>query len=397
MKVIGGGKAASLLILRDAGGKVEPIRDILIMEDRFRLSVKRFFVTFPRIESDVGIDSCREKLLEQSYFQKIDFAVIAEEDHSENDGRHLHLLLVFKRKHDVRRADYFDALTGKHGSMESVRDFKACLKYLMKDGKYIGVNIETKLLEEMTLVGMNNSEVVANMVLLGRTEHEIMHEHPGFYLQNKRKIQDMITEVKRENKQRRLIAIGEPKLGLNMMSNTLNAASIWIEDAIKCGRGEIDWEFGHKQLWIKTETGAGKTTLIRTLEKIVNVWFVPNDEHFYDFYEDDSSQVMVIEEFKDNTKSITWLNAFMDGQTMNLRKKGSQVIKYNNHPCIVLSNMEMRDCFPTVGEELFKALKRRVLYIAAGGDMDESSIRRWLRMTRGKIEVKIAGPVLGPD
>jgi len=84
--------------------------------------------------------------------------------------------------------------------------------------------------------------------------------------------------------------------------------------------------FAQQQLFIWGETCLGKTGLINTLEKYCRIYFVPADEEFYDLYDDDEYDLVVFDEFLGG-KKITFMNQFLDGQKLPIRKKGTQYLK----------------------------------------------------------------------
>ena len=67
-------------------------------------------------------------------------------------------------------------------------------------------------------------------------------------------------------------------------------------------------------------------------------------EDFYDFYADKDYHLCVLDEFK-ATKTIQFLNLWLQGCTMNIRKKGSQALKVSNIPTIILSNYSLDECY----------------------------------------------------
>lgn len=102
----------------------------------------------------------------------------------------------------------------------------------------------------------------------------------------------------------------------------------------------------------------GKTTLIEKLQRWLNVYFIPNED-FYDAYEDNLYDLCVIDEFKAN-KTIQWLNGFLQGGSFPLRKKGSQYLKRQNLPTIILSNYSLRECYKKVPDDKLETLECRV-------------------------------------
>ena len=54
------------------------------------------------------------------------------------------------KKAKIRRNDYFDELVGKHGNIQTCRDYKACQIYCAKDGDYITHNVDIQAVVEST-------------------------------------------------------------------------------------------------------------------------------------------------------------------------------------------------------------------------------------------------------
>lgn len=97
------------------------------------------------------------------------------------------------------------------------------------------------------------------------------------------------------------------------------------------------------------------------LAKRLSVYYIPHED-FYDSYDDEAYDLAVLDEFG-GQKTPTWLNMWLDGQPMPLRKKGSQCMKYNNLPTIICSNSDLFDCYNAVRQERLDALAERLTII----------------------------------
>jgi len=104
-----------------------------------------------------------------------------------------------------------------------------------------------------------------------------------------------------------------------------------------------------EQLYIYGPPQMGKTSLIEHLSKYLNIYHVPRDEDFYDGYEDGVYDLCVMDEFK-HSKTMQWLNAFLDGQIVTLRQKGKQIVKKDRLPVIVLSNYTLEQNYKKLFE-----------------------------------------------
>jgi len=99
-----------------------------------------------------------------------------------------------------------------------------------------------------------------------------------------------------------------------------------------------------KQLWLYGPPGVGKTRLIGLLRTMLRVYDMPRDEDFYDAYEDGLYDLVILDEFK-HQKRLQFLNAWCDGQPLPLRLKGSQTVKTDNLPFIIVSNFSPEQCY----------------------------------------------------
>lgn len=101
----------------------------------FRIAAKKFFITYP--QCPVTKDELKTHL--NSFGGGLSNYCICTEKHQDGSP-HLHALVSFNDKIDVRSPHYFD-LTNQnqnyHPSIEPVRNWSASLRYVMKDGDYI--------------------------------------------------------------------------------------------------------------------------------------------------------------------------------------------------------------------------------------------------------------------
>ncbi len=115
-----------------------------------------------------------------------------------------------------------------------------------------------------------------------------------------------------------------------------------------------------KHLWLYGPTGGGKSTLVKRLINLgVRIYMIPTDEEFYDEYEDDAYDLAVLDEYKAQ-KRIQWLNRWLDGSQVSLRKKGSQYKKNKPLFTLILSNYVPAECYSNTKEDVIDALERRL-------------------------------------
>jgi len=105
----------------------------------------------------------------------------------------------------------------------------------------------------------------------------------------------------------------------------------------------------HPQMYLHGPPRTGKTTFVQLLEKYLRIYHFPMDEDFYDFYDDELYDLIVLDEFR-GQKTIQHLNRWLDGQKMTYRKKGSQGLKTKNLPIIIISNYSPQEVYHKVAE-----------------------------------------------
>jgi len=98
---------------------------------------------------------------------------------------------------------------------------------------------------------------------------------------------------------------------------------------------------------------------VNQLEKWCRIYQIPATEDFYDLYEDGMYDLAVLDEFK-ASKTIQWLNLWLQGGMMNIRKKGAQVLKKENIPTIILSNYELHESYHKVELSKLETLESRL-------------------------------------
>lgn len=296
---------------------------------QFRQQAMNFILTYP--QCDVKKEVAAERI-EQKFGERLKGYVVCEEAHKDGTP-HLHVFLTFHEKLRHSNKNYFDFITGKHGSYEVVRNVRKSIEYVTKSGNYLakGVDVDSIIKRKAPL-----STSVAQSILEGKSISEINKENPGYYMINKRKIDEYESWVKCENSKKSKIDWISPSLD-GLTDANLQIAT-WISKNIRQTR-----IFKAPQLYIHGPRNLGKTSLVEWLEKSLSVYHMPTTEEFYDHYSDDYDLV-VIDEFK-GQKTIQFLNQFLQGSTMPIRKKGSQAIKSRNLPVVILSNYSLNECY----------------------------------------------------
>lgn len=294
----------------------------------FRLQGKSFFFTWP--QCGVGKESCMQGI--QSYFgEHLSYAIVCSESHTNGDP---HLHAIIRCRHRIDRSDMqsLDAITGKHGNYQTTRSIPKVVKYVCKGGDYITIG-DVSVDDMLKRSGGGVTDEVIGAIRNGSTLKRLREEYGNFYLHHAKKIEYFHQAVMMDN------IVKEPWSEFIQKVTGDHEITKWLKRNI-CQPRQIR----QKQLYIFGEPGIGKTKLVGILEKYLRIYHIPRTEDFYDAYEDGRYDLCVLDEFKAH-KTVQWLNNFLDGSKMQLRKKGAQVLKEENLPVIILSNFSLEGCF----------------------------------------------------
>lgn len=317
---------------------------------RFQLKCKNFYLTFPQCSRDKDEVMCS---LRTKFGDALEWAVVAHEKHKSGDP-HLHLAFACREVQNIGRPDYFDFLTGQHGNYQGMKNKKECLRYITKDGDYVEYGINAKAFTE----GKSRVyEEIGKKIMEGATFDDLCQTHLGACLQNKRKIEDFIAYAAVKRQKSCLL----PWNNLSTASVEAQPIVTWLNATIK-----KPFPFRTRNLYISGPPMIGKSRLIQELSKRLMIYTIPPEEDFYDEYRDGEYDLAVLDEFMGH-KRISWMNQWLDGQVMTLRKKGSQYLKTKNLPTIVISNRSLQENYRNQNEKnpiFLQALRTRFLEIS---------------------------------
>jgi len=295
----------------------------------FRMSGKNYTITFPQCDVKKEVAVAR---IEQEFPDELKGYLVCEEDHKDGTP-HLHVYLSFLKKKNFKDPNCFDFIGGKHGNYQVTKSVRAWVEYCTKGDNYVakGVDVESIKKKKAPI-----NQVIAKSIMDGKSLAEINEENCGYVMINKRKIEEYESWVKCEVKKKQKLEWVPPSL------DGLTDANLQIAKWI-CSNIRVDRKFKAPQLYIHGPRNLGKTSLVEWLEKYLSVYLMPTTEEFYDQYSDDYDLV-VIDEFK-GQKTIQFLNQFLQGSSMPIRKKGSQGMKSKNLPVVILSNYSLSECY----------------------------------------------------
>lgn len=328
----------------------------------FRLSAKDLFLTYPQCNArppDVYA-------FLRTVLKDIAFAAICCEEHESGDP-HLHAIVHLTKRCNLHRADCLDIPNGQggvfHGNYQAVRDKRACLNYVEKDGHV--EFFDTTMAACRAYFGATDVSGGAGGRLGLAYNRMLSGEHVSQLLDD-----DQLCGTVVMYQDRLLKAVSATRL-----FDSLKKTEIFLEAcAVSGGMPALriaNWlnenllqerQFAQKQLYIHGPTMHGKTTLVNQLDRCLRIYYMPHVE-YYDLYDDSLYDLIVVDEFKAQ-KTIQFMNAFLDGSVVNLNQKFRGVVKRKNLPVLVLSNWELKGCYTKCDDTKLETLDRRFTTVA---------------------------------
>ncbi len=285
---------------------------------------------------------------------QVKWMVVCREKHEDGE-LHYHMGLQTKKMVSSRDPKLFDGLMSKHGNyMKMKGTTKQCIKYLTKGDDYeaYGIDVESVMTKRKA-----QGDDCVDMIKEGKSLAEIWEKLPLFVLSNKRKVQECIAfdrSLKRQRIEEEWKGLDIQQLRTTEHNEAERRIAQWLDDNLMQPR-----EFKQKQLYIWGDTNLGKTTLANTLQLYARIYSIPREEDFYDFYDDNRYDLAILDEFK-ASKTIQWMNEWLQGAPMVLRAKGFQIEKAQNVPTIILSNFALEDIYCHVEDNKLDTLRGRL-------------------------------------
>jgi len=312
--------------------------------DRFQLNTKTLFMTYP--QNDTPKETALKRIVD---IWEPEWAIVAQEKHKDGNN-HLHAVVRFTAPMRFGRPSFADFVAEKHGNYQSARGVMDSIKYVKKAGDFV---VHGVLPEKMTGNREAPTTRVAKMIMNGKNLEEIKMEEPGVFFQYRKKIDEMMQYEAAISEKDNLSQWLPLKPKPSMPPHKLELIK-WLNDNIM----NKHREFKQKQLWIVAPPGSGKTSMCVWLEKFCRIYWVPNEETFYDDYFDDRVDLCVFDEYKAQ-KTITFMNSFLQGMCP-IRKKGTQYMKRSNPACIITSNYTPEECYKKSSDVALQSLHARI-------------------------------------
>lgn len=339
-----------------------------------------WFLTFP--QTNCPKELAKERLLTAQRIQIKGF-MIAQEQHQDGN-HHLHIGLWLHKKATVP-PNYFDFVVGKHGNYLRMRSGYGTVNYLTKEdttpisyglvpvpgsavAKEQTANKKAMKSQSGSRSKSNLSITITTAIQSGCSEREVHDIDPGYFLREKRKIQEYITWW--ASQQANTKSLSWKELTYNGTDVNTRLIVDWLNLNIKKSRA-----FKQEQLYISGPMNSRKTSLLLKLSEYLRTYEIPMED-FYDLYPHPEPDLLWMDEYK-GQKTIQFLNLIAQGAPMTLRIKGAQKMKLKNIPLIVLSNLTIAQCYHKAVEKtphLVEALQTRFLEITLTEPLDLDQI-----------------------
>lgn len=295
-------------------------------EKKFRFNSKTILLTYPQctLEKEVVRDFLKSKFT-------IKVIIVAQEDHHETDGKHIHVYAEFTKKVDIKNARAFDIdvyhpnighdkTNGKKSAKSSKTDM---IKYVIKDGNFIAEGIDVKQ-----------------------------------YLKARKDKRAYISKDLLEGKMTLLGALEEePKLLFCLSSLQKNLS---LYQSIKA---QTEYKYNRTCWWIYGKPGIGKSYAVRKL--FPNV-YVKGNNKWWDGYID-QKEVLIDDLDSDALKH--YIKIWADPYKFNGETKGGTILPTYTK-LFITSNYTMGELYKE--ETLCHAISRRFTFINANDLLDEN-------------------------
>lgn len=310
------------------------------------LEARRFFLTIPKCE--IGKEKIREMLLEKETY--LSQYMIGEELHVDGT-KHYHVYLKYskKRNFSYSRFDYL----GKHGKLEISRSPRGSYLYISKEDRAPLCNFDY----QGGILSGKPEEIAKYLAQTGKSYSDL-------FIDDKLSIHELATkwrsikswereyEEERQLAQAMKIKKGIKIIDEKLMKEVLNEKEYEIIEKDQNLRLIIDhinqmtqykWNRPFKMknllIWSK-KPNKGKTSLIRKIMEHCPMYGFPTDPWFHG-YKSRTFWGILWNEMNLTGMDLEMLKNFLEGISVKLAIKGSQVVKEDNPQMFMTANKNL--------------------------------------------------------
>lgn len=299
----------------------------------FRFNALEMYGTVPRstISKQALLDNMRATFA-------VKWIIVAEEAHQDGTP-HLHFVVRFTTRPDIKNMTRLDSVCGKHGNYQKPRVIAACLRYVRKSDPApvefgpVPTPTSSSKRGETTSFGE-----LSDLIAGGARLQEVWRRFPRTVAMHLSKLKQFENFVKTAPPEALLSTPTSGFLSVRTTSTRpeTQAIAAWLQANLSA-TAPRPRHLRSPQLFIRGDPLTHKTRLVHDLLKPRMRVYIGPREDFYDKY-DDYYQLCVFDELTPDLFEAGTFNAFLDGQAVTLRVKGGQVLKEANPPTIVISN-----------------------------------------------------------
>lgn len=326
-----------------------------------RKDLKNIFLTYPQcpVPPCALLDFLKDLLSDN-----LDCACISQELHQDGN-QHLHAFVQLKQKIRLNKEQfsYFFDLNYDdpcyHPNTQAARNVKNVVNYVVK-GRFNGAMqdfVEYNMSAQDVLKKKNpKSDVIAKLLLEGKSIKDCFDAEPGYVGFNLHKIQYLHQWLKTEQ-----IPPKDQWQEIDLDQFELNSPNyriaLWLNNNINKKRVPRT-----PHLMIVGGTLLGKSLLISKLRNYLNVYKCPAQGPYYPPWEDGKYGLIAMEELRAGW-TVSDLLLFLDGSPTVLKIHGGLNHKNENVPIIITSNQTFDQSYHRVDPASMKALNARIQLI----------------------------------
>jgi len=243
-----------------------------------------------------------------------------------------------------------------HPNTQAARNVKNVVNYVVK-GRFNGAMqdfVEYNMSAQAVIAKKNpKNEVIAKLMLEGKSVKDCLDAEPGYVIMNLQKIQYAHSWLKTQQTTEK-----DPWQELDLNQFELNSPNYqiatWFNNNINKKRVPRT-----PHLMIVGGTLLGKSLLISKLRNYLNVYRVPAQGPYFPPWEDGKYGLIAMEELRAGW-TVSDLLLFLDGSPTVLKVHGALNYKNDNVPVIITSNQRFDQSYKNVDQASMRALNARI-------------------------------------